>query len=396
MTLPFKFIYLSICAGVSALPLVSHATQGTFPHGYGIKSEGMGGATLAHPQDSLVAASNSAGMVHLSNRIDGGLALLKVDNGTVFAGQRVRGTARRSLYVIPQAGFNYMLDEHRSIGLSIVGNGVGTGYSKKTNIGGLQGAGSEFQQMVATLTYAQKLNDSHSFGLGLMLLRQSLMVEGTRAVGLPQGKDKSYGAGIRIGYLGKLTENLSMGVSVSSKGYMQKMKHFDKLLAEGGRLDMPATAGLGFAYHIPGWTFAFDLQRVWWNQVRSLGNSGITRASQAPGKKNGPGFGWKNQTVHKLGVEWTVNEHLKVRSGYNKGDSILNKKDGYLALLAPSANHEHVSFGGTLRLDRKQEISIAYARSFMSKKNASGEGADGLSSPYMGQHWISFGYGVAW
>lgn len=133
---------------------------------------------------------------------------------------------------------------------------------------------------------------------------------------------------------------------------------------------------------------------MWWNQVRSLGNSGITRASQAPGKKNGPGFGWKNQTVHKLGVEWTVNEHLKVRSGYNKGDSILNKKDGYLALLAPSANHEHVSFGGTLRLDRKQEISIAYARSFMSKKNASGEGLMDYRLPTWGS--TGFLLGMEW
>ena len=64
------------------LPLqAAWATQGTFPHGYGVKSEGMGGVVIALPQDSLAGASNPAGMVAVGDRLDVGAAFLKADNG---------------------------------------------------------------------------------------------------------------------------------------------------------------------------------------------------------------------------------------------------------------------------------------------------------------------------
>ncbi|QLQ01512.1 MAG: outer membrane protein transport protein [Thiobacillus sp.] len=33
------------------------------------------------------------------------------------------------------------------------------------------------------------------------------------------------------------------------------------------------------------------------------------------------GFGWKDQTIYKLGVNWGVNERLQLRAGYNYGKS---------------------------------------------------------------------------
>lgn len=391
-----KAIVRSSCAVLagSLLPLAAQATQGTFPHGYGVKSEGMGGVVLALPQDALVGASNPAGMVHVGSRLDAGLALLKVDNGTRFAGQTIKGTARRDLYVIPQFGWNHMLDEQQSVGISVVGNGVGTGYSKRSNIGGLEGAGSKFQQMVATLSYARKLNEQHSVGLGLMLIHQSLKVEGTASLGLPQGSDKAMGAGLRFGYQGQLTEQLSLGASFSTRGYMQKMNRFKNLLAERGGLDMPSTLGVGLGWRQGDWLFGADVQQIWWNQVRSLGNKGVSRAKGAPGSSNGPGFGWRNQQVYRLGMAWSATERLTLRAGYNRGNGILNNKDGYLALLAPSANHVHMTTGASYQLASGNELSFAYARSFKSKTRGRGQMPDSLSSPYMGQHWLSASYGV--
>ena len=181
---------LAGAALVAAAPFAL-ATQGTFPHGYGVKSEGMGGVVLALPQDSLVGASNPAGMVWVDTRLDVGVALLKVDNGVEFAGQTVSGVEDNDLYIIPQLGANRMLDEASSLGLSIVGNGVGTAYGSDSNVGGLERPGSEFQQMVATLSYARKLDERHSLGLGLMLIRQQLDIDGTGSIGLPEGRGES-------------------------------------------------------------------------------------------------------------------------------------------------------------------------------------------------------------
>ncbi|WXL25829.1 outer membrane protein transport protein [Ectopseudomonas mendocina] len=371
-----------------------YATQGTFPHGYGVKSEGMGGVVLALPQDSLVGASNPAGMVWVGTRVDAGVALLQVDNGIEFAGETVSGVEDNDLYIIPQLGANRMLDEVSSIGLSIVGNGVGTAYGSDSNVGGLERPGSEFQQMVATVSYARKLNERHSYGIGVMLIRQQLDIDGTSSIGLPEGRDESYGAGLRLGYMGKLTDELTLGLSYATRGYMGKMKRFENLLAEGGDMDMPSNYGIGLSYAKGDWTVAADVQRILWSDVKSLGNPGVSRATGAPGDSDGPGFGWRDQTVYRLGIAYQATQDLTLRLGYNDANQLLDSRDGYLGMLAPAANHQHVTLGATYRLQGGNELSFAYARSFKDKVDGDGNGPDAVSSPYMGQHWLSFSYGV--
>ncbi|MCU7959327.1 MAG: hypothetical protein KZQ58_04875 [gamma proteobacterium symbiont of Bathyaustriella thionipta] len=51
------------------------ATNGMFSHGYGTKNKGMAGAGVAFAQDSLITATNPAGLVYVGNRIDLGAAL---------------------------------------------------------------------------------------------------------------------------------------------------------------------------------------------------------------------------------------------------------------------------------------------------------------------------------
>ncbi|MCY1359113.1 Outer membrane protein transport protein (OMPP1/FadL/TodX) [compost metagenome] len=334
-------------------------------------------------------------MAWVGDRVDAGVALLKVDNGIEFAGQTISGSEDNDLYIIPQLGANHMLDEVSSLGLSIVGNGVGTAYGRDSNVGGLQRPGSEFQQMVATLSYARKLDARHSLGLGVMLIRQQLDIDGTASIGLPEGRDESYGAGLRLGYLGRLSDELSLGASYASRGYMQKMKRFDQLLAEGGDLDMPANYGLGLSWQRGDWTLAADVQRILWSEVKALGNPGVSRATGAPGDSDGPGFGWNDQTVYRLGAAWQASRELTLRLGYSDANQLLDSRDGYLGLLAPAAPHRHATLGATWRLAGGNELSFAYARAFKDKVEGDGLGPDAVSSPYMGQHWLSFSYGVA-
>src|SRR6266513_2101361 len=69
-----------------AAPTLALGTAGYFQHGYGLKSKGMGGASIALPQDSLAAASNPAGMVWIGSRIDVGLERFKADRGSEITG----------------------------------------------------------------------------------------------------------------------------------------------------------------------------------------------------------------------------------------------------------------------------------------------------------------------
>jgi len=51
------------------------ATNGYLSHGYGIKSRGLAGAGIALPQESMIIATNPAGISFLGNRVDVSAAL---------------------------------------------------------------------------------------------------------------------------------------------------------------------------------------------------------------------------------------------------------------------------------------------------------------------------------
>jgi long-chain fatty acid transport protein len=368
------------------------ATQGTFPHGYGVKSEGMGGVAIALAQDAMVGATNPAGMVLVGNRVDLGAAFLEVDNGAYFAGTRYDGSADKSLYIIPQLGANWMLDEVSSLGVTVVGNGVGTNYDNDDNIGGLKAASSELKQMVTTVSYAHKLGEAHALGVGVVLARQVLDIGGTASIGLPEGRDDSYGAGMRLGWTWDAGRGLQLGAMWASKVDMGRMDAFEGLLPEGGNLDIPESYGVGASYVKGAWTFGIDAQRILWSDVRAFGNDGVGAATGAPGSKNGPGFGWRDQTIWRVGAAYAVDSQWTLRAGYNHGTRLLDSRDTYLGVLAPSANRRHLTLGASLALKDGSEFSVAYARSFKETVHGTGAAPDGLTALYMGQHWLSASY----
>lgn len=373
--------------GLAALAVPAFATQGTFPHGYGVKAEGMGGASIALPQDAVAGANNPAGMVHVGSRFDLGGAFLKVDNGAWFGGTRHDGAEDKSLYIIPQLGYNRMLDGTQSVGVSVVGNGVGT--DQGSDVGPMSEPKSELQQMVSTVSYARKLNDAHSVGVGLVLGYQRLRIQGPAGLGLPQGRDDSFGYGLSLGWQGQLTPELTLGATWSSKVYMGRMGKFAGLLPERGDLDIPAHYGLGAAWKHGATTVAADVLRIEWSDVASLGNPGVAIAAGAPGADNGPGFGWQDQTVWRIGVAHALSDTLTLRAGYSHGTQVLDSRSTFLGILAPAANRKHWTLGATLAVTPAMALSLAYARSPKETVRGDGPGPNAGTDLYMGQHWLS-------
>lgn len=127
----FRFPVLTVSTTLAALFSLTpaHATNGPMPHGYGVKAMGMGGASIALPQDALAAANNPAGMAFVGDRLDLGLSVVLVDpksriGGTEFDGDGVKAVP------VPDFGYNRLIDERQSIGVSVYGNGVSTVYDR--------------------------------------------------------------------------------------------------------------------------------------------------------------------------------------------------------------------------------------------------------------------------
>ena len=109
-------------AVLAALPAL--ATNGYFPHGYGLKAKGMGGASTAMAQDSLGGATNPASMVWSGSRMDLGADIFMPHrdaerSGAGFPTLNGSVDSGRTAFLIPEFGYNRMMNNNLSLGVSV-------------------------------------------------------------------------------------------------------------------------------------------------------------------------------------------------------------------------------------------------------------------------------------
>ena len=364
------------------------ATNGYFPHGYGMKSQGMGGASTALAQDSYGGANNPASMVWVGSRLDVGAAWFSPvrdaeRSGAMMPSLNGKVSSDREHFLIPELGYNRMLNKDLSVGVSVYGNGgMNTTYPQGNfNCGGgaaniLCGSGTlgvDLIQLVVAPTVAYKLNAQHALGASVLLGYQRFKMQGVQsfdnAPGFPpftgapgsvtnRGSDSATGAGLRVGYMGRLNDAFSIGASYSSKVNMSQFDKYKGLFAGGGDFDIPSNYSVGLAFSPNAdWTIALDYGRINYSGVAAVGNQSLPVAPL--GANNGPGFGWKDINIIKLGAAWRVNPNLTVRAGYNKGDNPVTASNVTFNILAPGVMTSHYTAGLTYALAKDSEVTAA-------------------------------------
>jgi long-chain fatty acid transport protein len=362
-------------AGV-LLASAASATNGYFAHGYGLKAKGMGGAATALAQDAFGGANNPASMVWAGDRLDLGVDWFQPtrDAGRQDAGQPAfngQVASDSTNFFIPELGYNRMMGPDLALGLTVYGNGgLNTDYpggafdcgAGPANI--LCGSGRlgvDLLQLIVAPTVAYKLNADHSVGLSLLLGYQRFKAEGLQAFdnapGFPpftgspgnvtnRGHDSATGAGVRIGWQGRILPMLTLGASYSSEVNMSRFEKYRGLFAQGGDFDIPANYAVGISLApAADWTIAADYTRIAYSKVAAVGNPGIAAAPL--GADDGPGFGWHDIGVLKLGVSWRMNDQWILRGGFNHGDSPIRSSDVTFNILAPGVVRNHFTLGFT-------------------------------------------------
>lgn len=375
-------VVVCCCCAVAGPAL---ATNGYFAHGFGTASKGLAGAGVALPQDALAAATNPAGMAFLGRRYDAGLAFFSPDRRYAVEGapSRAPGTfglvpgtveSGSTMFEIPYFGFNRPLSGSRaSFGVTLYAQGgMNTDYPTATFFGSSP-TGVDLSQLFLAPTYARRLGERHAVGVTPILAFQRFRVQGVEAFGAfssapgalsNRGHDESVGAGVRVGYLGRLTSRLSVGASVQSEVLMGTFDDYQGLFAERGDFDVPASVTVGVAYEArPGLTLLLDLQEIYYSEVRSVGRSLLPNLATAPlGAADGPGFGWRDMTVVKAGLQWRSSERWTWRLGVSAGDQPIPDSELLLNILAPGVMEEHVSFGLSRRLRSGRAVHLAVTR----------------------------------
>lgn len=393
------------------------ATNGYFSHGYGIKSKGMGGVGIAFAEDSLAAATNPANMVLLGNRWDAGVDYFRPQREATITGNGAGANGTydgngRSDYLVPEFGYNQMVGNDMSFGVSVYGNG-GMATSYKNNpfaaFGGTGTAGVDLMQLFIAPTLSKKINANHAVGVSLKLAYQTFRAKGLQpfagissdAASLTNnGYDSSYGYGLGLGWTGQISPTVTLGATYQSRTYMQKFDKYKGLFAEQGDFDIPENFGLGLAWKTtPQLTVAADIQRINYSSVKSISNP-LVFPPGGPGDllgaDGGSGFGWRDMTVLKLGVSYEMNKDLTLRAGISHARQPIPSSQTFFNILAPGVIEDHLTLGATWKMSNDGELSVAYMHAFNKDVNGSGSIPAGFGAGEANLKMYQDSFGVAY
>lgn len=402
----FNNIICKSCALVVVIsffaPSVCYATNGLFMIGYGTKSRGMGGVAIAMPVDSISGAANPANISQVGGQFDIGIDFFTADVtgqlGSVSSDSNVDLFKVNNLFPMPAVGFTNPLNEKFTFGVSMIPAGGGaTNYD--TNFFQAAAGGDTSEKLKVTLitmqthlSLAYKMNQQHSFGASIILGTQVFEAKGiqlfdpfTQTIGTDegfsnQGYDWSFGAGLKIGWLGTF-DDLRVGVSYQTKILFEEFDKYKELFADNGNFDTPPIFGVGLSYRVkPEWTIAADITYTMYEEVKAISNPGPNLAgdpsgvmdpdTQSLGLPGGLGFGWENQTVYKLGTEYIFNEKWIGRLGWNYGKSPIDEETQIIFnLVAPAITQSHLTLGGTYIISPTMEVNGSFVHGFNFKQS---------------------------
>ena len=385
-----KFTRVFAFMALAGLAGSAYATNGYFSHGYVMKAKGMAGASTTNTEDAFFGANNPAAAAFVGNRIDLGVDLFSpIREATMEnwggSGMNVSVESDDSYHLIPEFGYNRMVNNNLALGVTVYGNGgMNTHYSEVmpgTNLFGAPGAlGIDLMQLVIAPTLAYKVAPNHSIGVSPLIGYQLFKADG---LGGPTSEhDDSFGYGVRVGYLGKITPTITVGAAYSSEINFEEFDKYNWLFLENGDFDLPENYNLGVAWQAtPAVKLALDYQRINYGEVTAVG---------APASAGG--FGYDNIDVWKLGVEYKYSQKLTLRAGYSHTDSPIvgaslaecmagsvNCGETTLNILAPAVIEDHVTLGFTYTLASGNEVTMAYMHALKNDVSGQGFAADGVT-----------------
>lgn len=380
----------TVVAAVLATGSAAWATDGYFPHGYGMQSLGMGGASVAVTGNTFAGANNPALAAFAGNRFEVGANIFKPKRGASRTGSGpMDGNVESGSgsFLVPEFGYSRQLDAKTAVGLTVYGNGGmntdydATGITCATNPNNFQATaysanmlcgtsklGVNLMQLIVAPTFAYKLSETSAIGVSPLLVYQQFKASGLQGFagnpgGAPlandAGNDSSSGLGVRIGYTGQLNDSIRFGASYSPRTNMGAFKKYAALFAESGDFDIPENYVLGLSVQAtPALLLALDYQRINYSKVRSIGNP--MDLTKTLGAVDGPGFGWSDLNVFKLGVEWKQSQNLTLRAGYNHTNNPVSGANVTFNIIAPGVITDHYTLGATYKLDDKSDLTFAY------------------------------------
>jgi long-chain fatty acid transport protein len=241
--------------------------------------------------------------------------------------------------------------------------------------------GVDLQQAFMSVAFAKKVAPNLSVGVAPVLARQQIKLYGLEMFkgmsSKPEsvtnnGIDESWGYGVRGGIEYALTPAIRIGIAGNTRILMQDFDKYDGMFAEHGGFDIPASVQAGIAIDIrPDLTLMADYKYINYSGIKSIANPsanifscpamGGSDSTYCLGGVNGPGFGWHDINVFKVGLEWRASPTATWRVGYSYNENPIKSQDATFNIIAPGVVQHHFTAGGEFRLSDKWSLELAGA-----------------------------------
>ena len=380
------------------------ATDGYFSMAYDAKGKGLAGGGVGLYEYSLIGG-NPAGLSFLGDYKSVGINFFMPLREYTVTGNPsgLPGTfglapgnvqSGNNVFPVPSAGFNWAINETSAWGIAVFANGgMNTSYDTPTfGDASAEKTGVNLMQLFTTISYSKNFAEKHSVGLGIVLAGQSFSATGLNnfapfsqdASALSNnGSNLSFGAGLKIGYLGMIVDQVWLGASFQTKTYMSSFDDYAGLFAGSGDFDVPMQWSAGIAYEASSkLNLFFDVKQILYSDIPSVGNP-VDPAALPPaflnpggdpnnpadytanpnhvplGDDKGSGFGWEDMMILKAGFDYDMNENWTLRSAYSYGQQPIPESEVLFNILAPGTVENHFAVGLSKKLESGKSLDFS-------------------------------------
>lgn len=366
----------------------------------GVKGMGMANAVAAHPLDTMVARYNPAGLSFVGNRWDLGVHWVKNIGKSIYSGNANVGGSFDSHHTwdnlfIPEFGVNQDTCNCLFTWGFVFYNCdfTKTTFNDPNAIFGTKKPGLEYLHYVAGPTGTVRFGTDHALGITLDIHGHRIKADGLENFAndtyskhrhrvTDEGYGYSVGGGFTVGWFSKVSHCVSLGLSWSPKVEMQRINDYKGLIAKRGKLDIPQRFIGGIAIEmLDNFTIAFDVEHLGYNGVSALTHDFMSNIEHKRlGSDEGPGLGWRDQTVFRLGLDWVLDHGYALRLGYWHSRTPVKGSQTLVNTLVPNIVEHWLTWGGSYQCGLCNEFSFYGGYGFRNTVH----GKDSISASFGG------------
>ena len=387
----------------------SWATNGMRVIGVGPIQRSMGGASVGLPLDAAAVITNPAGIMMLDPRVDFGGSLFtpKSSINSVSYSSPQYGTSQTSakssdVGTSPMPAFGMVLpgkSDKFKVGIGGYGvAGMGVDYAGAAVYD--KPAYSNYSMMKFAPAVATKFGDlAVGLAYNINWATMAFQAAGNQAA----NTSGQLGSGFTVGALYEMG-NITFGAAYETKqdfkafkfnGYGCPAGYTEATLNNSDyrcwaqdqsgnstaktslsgelEMDQPPVFTIGAGYTADKLKVAADISMIQWSETVGKDSPESTYANYSWN------MNWSNQTVFKLGAEYSLNSDIQVRGGYNYGSDPTDHERAFETMMFPAVVETHYTLGASFKAGQSSMVNVGYM--LVPEKKVSGKNASqGITS----------------